>query len=457
MSLRDRFIQYIKKENLFPAGDTLLLAVSGGVDSIVLCELCHQGEYRFAIAHCNFRLRKNESERDKEFVSNLAKRYGVEFYLKEFETDTYATDNKISIQGAARKLRYEWFHALTHQLHPKTNSPIANWIVTAHHADDNIETMLMNFFRGTGIQGIRGIIPKQGQLVRPLLQFRKEELLQFAKEHTLNWVEDSSNLSDKYSRNYFRNNVIPTILNIYPEAEQNLLNNLQRFQDIEILYRQSVEMHKAKLAEKRENELHISVLKLKKAKPLVTIIHEIIKDYNFTSAQINDVIKLMESETGKFVQSPTHWIIKNRNWLILASKSPGNALNIIIEETDSIIPFELGELSLEKIQTTNTPGIASYKLQTANHIAQLNAKEIQFPLLLRKWKMGDYFYPLGMKKKKKLSRFFIDQKLSKSDKENVWVLEMNKKIIWVPGMRIDERFKIHESDSTILLITLKRK
>lgn len=257
MTLTDRFIDFIRKENLFQSTDFLLLGVSGGVDSVVLCELCFQAGYQFTIAHCNFKLRHNESERDKEFVIALAKKYGVDLMVREFETEKYASDNKLSIQEAARKLRYDWFNELiTKNTFPtdqgKRQKP--NLIVTAHQADDNLETMLMHFFRGTGIQGLRGILPKQSKIVRPLLLFRKNELKQFSNDNRLNWVEDSSNQSDKYTRNYFRNNVIPLIENIYPSAEQNLLNNLQRFADIEILYKQSLDRHKEKLLEKKETK-----------------------------------------------------------------------------------------------------------------------------------------------------------------------------------------------------------
>jgi tRNA(Ile)-lysidine synthase len=454
MNLPDRFIQFIQKENLFQKDHTLLLTVSGGVDSVVLCELCHRMGFRFLIAHCNFKLRGQESERDEEFVRTLAKKYQVDLHIKEFATSEYASGNGLSIQEAARKLRYDWFYELMDDSRP-TSSPSPDWIVTAHHADDNIETMLINFFRGTGIHGLRGILPKQEKIVRPLLIFRKAEIINFAIEHDLTWVEDSSNDTDDYTRNYFRHQVIPHIKKVYPEAEQNLLSNLQRFADIEMLYQQSIQRHKDKLIEKKGQEVHIPVLKLKKSSPLSTIIHEIIKDFGFTSAQVNEVAKLLDSETGKYVQSRTHRIIKNRKWLIIAPKIAHAAENIIIEESDPVISFELGELYFEPVKTSDMR-INVKNNQPGKHIAQLDAAEITYPLLLRKWKTGDYFYPLGMKKKKKLSRFFIDQKLSKTDKEHCWIIEMNKKIIWVVGQRIDERFKTQPSTTHSLLITLKR-
>jgi len=457
MNLPDRFIQFIRREHLFQSDERLLLAVSGGVDSVVLCELCHQAGYRFVIAHCNFRLREKESERDKEFVIALAKKYEVDVVVKEFDTNEYATINKLSIQEAARELRYDWFYELINASSPghfpgKAQESVANYVLTAHHADDNIETVLMNFFRGTGIRGLRGMLPKQGNILRPLLEFRKQELKNFAIESQLDWVEDSSNLSDKYSRNYFRKNLIPWIQSIYPDVEDNLLNNLQRFADVELLYQQAVALHKKNLLEKKGNEIHIAVLKLKKAAPLITIIFEIIKVYGFTPAQTHEVARLLESDTGKYIQSSSHTIFKNRNWIIIAPRTPTMAENILIEDAGSPIHFSRGVLYFEKILAQAG---AYPKLDNRNELAQLNAEHIRFPILLRKWKPGDYFYPLGMKKKKKLSRFFIDQKLSKTDKENVWVLDMNKKIIWVIGQRIDDRFKVTPSTKSYFKITLE--
>jgi tRNA(Ile)-lysidine synthase len=329
------------------------------------------------------------------------------------------------------------------------HSPLTiHHILTAHHANDNIETLLINFFKGTGISGLRGILPKHGNIIRPLLFAKKEELIEFAKENNLSYVEDSSNVSDKYTRNYFRNQLIPSVQKVFPQVEDNLLNNIQRFKDIETLYQQSIQLHKKKLLEKKGEEIHIPVLKLFKSDPLPTIVYEIIKDFGFTSNQTEDVIKLLNSDSGKYVQSHTHKIIKNRNWLIITSSLTTVAENILIEEEDKVVEFLNGKLEMKQISA------AGYKLSGSERIAQLDSDKIKFPLLLRKWKQGDYFYPLGMKKKKKLSRFFIDQKLSLTEKENIWVLEMNKKIIWIVGKRIDERFKITPKTKNILKISL---
>ncbi len=441
MSLLEKFKEYIKQQNLFQPKDKLLLAVSGGVDSVVLCELCKQAGYDFTIAHCNFQLRGQESERDENFVRALGEKYAVEVLIKKFDTEKYAQENKLSIQVAARELRYQWFEELV-------VAKSMQFILTAHHANDNIETLLMNFFKGTGINGLHGILPKQGNIIRPLLFAKKEQLSEFALTNNLGFVEDSSNASDKYTRNYFRNQLIPDLQKVFPQVDNNLLNNIDRFREIEILYQQSVDLHAKKLLQQKGNEIHIPVLKLLKTTPLHTIVYEVIKDYGFTAHQTDEVVALLKSETGKYIQSASHRILKNRNWLIIAPNANTEAETILVEEKDKQVEYQQGKLNFELLPTTNQ------KPQTTNLIAQLNASEIKFPLLLRKWKQGDYFYPLGMQKKKKISRFFIDQKLSLTQKEKTWVIEMDKKIIWVVGMRIDERFKITDNTKNILQITL---
>lgn len=432
MNLLQRYFTFIKSNDLFHQQDQLLLAVSGGVDSVVLCELCYQAGFRFAIAHCNFQLRGEESERDEQFVRRLGEKYSVEVYVQQFDTAQYATDKKVSIQVAARELRYNWFIEMA-----------SNYILTAHHADDNIETMLMNFFKGTGISGMHGILPSQGKIVRPLLFAYKKELKSFAEEHGLAYVEDSSNSSDKYTRNYFRNQLIPAIEEVFPSVKENLTRNIKRFREAELLYEQAIQQHKKKLIEQRGNEYHIPVLKLQKTEPLGTVLYEIIKDFGFTSHQTKEVIDLLNSESGKYVASSTYRIIRNRNWLIISPNKALEAENILIEENDTEIVFSGGKLKLQSIPNLQL------SIPTSPAVACLDASQIKFPLLLRKWKQGDYFYPLGMKKKKKLSRFFIDQKLSLTEKENSWVVEMNKKIIWVVGKRIDERVKITDTTKQI--------
>jgi tRNA(Ile)-lysidine synthetase, N-terminal domain len=436
MDILERFRQYIYEHHLFTINDTLLLAVSGGIDSVVLCELCKQAGYRFEIAHCNFKLRGEESERDAAFVRELATGYEAPFHIKEFDTKAYAAAQKLSIQEAARVLRYSWFRELS------------KLVVTAHHLDDNIETMLMHFFRGTGIHGLRGMLPKQGGVVRPLLFASKQDIKNFAQQHSLSWVEDSSNQQHKYTRNYFRHQVIPLVQKIYPEVENNLAANLRRFADMETLYEQAMALHRKKLCEVRGQETHIPVLKLQKTQPLHTVTYEIIQEFGFSPAQTDEVLHLLNSESGRYVQSATHRIIKNRRWLVIAPLASEQAQTLVIDEDERSVVFDDKKLVIEK----TAPG---KELPSSAAVASLDKKELQFPLILRKWKKGDYFYPLGMnKKKKKLARFFIDQKLSLTDKEKVWVLESNKRIVWVVGLRIDERFKVTDATRRVLRLSI---
>jgi len=463
MSLLNKFINNIQQENLFQKNDYLLLAVSGGADSVALCELCFQAGFHFEIAHCNFQLRGEESQRDEEFVRKLAEKYWSKVFIKKFDTKKYAEEKKISIQIAARELRYEWFdellkeefagsyHSASNLIPDSTNLiPHTSYLLTAHHANDNIETLLMNFFKGTGIKGLQGILSNQGKIIRPLLFAKKKEIISFIKENNLEFVEDSSNSSEKYTRNYFRLQLIPSIQNVFPYVEENLINNIERFKEIEVLYLQSIELHKKNLLEQKGNEVHIPVLKLLKSKPLKTIVYEIIKDFNFTAHQTGEAVHLLNSESGKYISSATHRILKNRKWLIIAPVNNFLAQHILINKSDKEIVFELGKLIFKNEAFTNE------KISTSNLTAMLDAKNITFPLLLRKWKPGDYFYPLGMQKKKKLSKFFIDQKISLTEKEKVWVIESDKRIIWIIGKRIDDRFKITEKTKNVVSIHLNK-
>lgn len=441
MNLLERYKAYISKQNLIQLKDKLLLAVSGGVDSVVLVELCKQAGYDFIIAHCNFQLRGTESDRDEKFVKELGEKYTVEVLIKSFDTEKYAKENKLNIQVAARELRYSWFNEIS-------ADRSIRYILTAHHANDNMETLLMNFFKGTGINGLRGILSRQGNIVRPMLFAKKEELVEFARLCKLEFVEDSSNASDKYTRNYFRNELIPGLKKIFPQVEENLLNNIERFREMEMLYRLALDLHKKRLLEQRGNEFHIPVLKLLKTEPLNSIVYEIIKDYGFTAHQVDEAVALLKSDSGKYIQSASHRIIKNRNWLIISPNDIEESENILIEG-ECKLKFSGGDMQVKKILNDH------YAIRHEQQLAQLDAGKIRFPLLLRKWKKGDYFYPLGMQKKKKLSRFFIDRKLSLSQKERTWVIEMDKKLLWVVGQQIDDRFKITGKTKDILQISLK--
>ncbi len=458
MDLLPSFQQHWRQQfpQLLPANVRLLLGVSGGVDSVVLTDLLHRMGFTFTMAHANFQLRGEESERDEQFVRALAVRYGNELLVKHFDTKQYATEQKCAIQEAARELRYDWFSEIigewtgTDADRTKGTATTNYYMVTAHHADDNIETVLMHFFRGTGIQGLAGIQPelRSRRLIRPLLPFRKHALLAYAAEQGLDFVEDSSNASDKYTRNYFRNQLLPQIREVYPQADENLLHNIERFREVEMIYQRSVDRTVNDLLEPKGAEWHVPILKWKKVRPLHTLTWELIRNFGFHAGQTAEVIRLLDGENGGFQASATHRIIRNRNWMIIAPNTPQTAQHISIPADQTEVLFEAGALTFTHSLTHSF----THSLLEAS----LDATNIRFPLLLRKWRTGDYFYPLGMQKKKKLSKFLIDLKLSRTEKEQVWVLESDQRILWVVGYRIDNRFRVMDKTRNVLQISYRK-
>jgi tRNA(Ile)-lysidine synthase len=443
VNLSAAFQSHIKDNHLFPGNARLFIAVSGGVDSVVLCHLCAGAGYQFTLLHCNFTLRGKDSDNDALFVQQLAEALNMPVKTISFDTAAYAAEHKLSIQVAARNLRYDWFK----QVMGEEITTGSSYLLTAHHKDDDVETMLMNFFKGTGMAGLKGIPQQQDRVVRPLLFAPKTALLAYARENNLTWVEDSSNAETKYTRNYFRNFLLPLVNEKYPAAEENLYNNIQRFKEAELLYQQAIAVHKKKLLQVKGAEVHIPVLRLKSVQPLVTIVYEIAKPYHFTAAQTGDIIALLDAATGKYVQSATHRILRNRSWLIISPLQTEEAVHVVVDGEGE---YAFGTRLLRISKQEKAVDIRTVDKNTA----YINGELLQYPLVLRKWKTGDYFYPLGMRKKKKLARFFIDQKIAAGDKEKVWVLEMNKQVVWVVGHRIDDRFKVPDRPVSLVQLQL---
>ena len=370
----------------------------------------------------------------------MAQKYSVEVFVKNVDTAAYANEKRLSVQEAARELRYVWFEEL------RSEGGFA-YTLLAHHADDNVETLLINFFRGTGLEGLTGMPEekKEAHCLRPMLHLRRKEIESFARENKLAWVEDSSNASSKYTRNFFRNEIIPQLRNVFPQVEENLLDNIQRFKQTNILYKELMADLKRKVCEAKGEEVHIPVLKLMKYKE-TSLLYEIIKDFGFGESAVNEVLKLANAESGKYIANNDYRIIRHRAWFIIAPTTV-NAETIVVEKENSLVHFGSGQLKLKFLARGNV------SLDASPLVVQLDAKEIAFPLVLRKWKAGDYFYPLGMKKKKKLARFFIDQKFSKTEKEKAWVLESHNRIVWIVGCRIDDRFKLTDKTKEVLQIS----
>lgn len=437
----EKFTRFFKDKHLSLTAHKYLLAVSGGIDSVVLCQLSKDANLLFALAHCNFGLRGEESVRDEAFVRQLGEHYATEVFVKKFDTTAYAEKQKLSIQEAARILRYNWFEEV------RKEQGFA-YTLLAHHANDNIETLLMNFFRGTGLDGLTGMPEEkvEAHCLRPMLHLKKSEIELYAKEKSLKWVEDSSNASSKYTRNFFRNNLIPGLQTVFPRVEENLLHNMQRLQQTNTLYKELVEGLKKKVCEVKGQEVHIPIRKLLQHKD-TSLIYEIIRDYGFGEKMVEEVLKLAEAPSGKYIANEEYRIIRHRAWFIIAPKTV-TAQTFVIDKGNESIRFDNQQLLLKAIR------IEKFSLDGSPLLAQLDAKELQFPLVLRKWKKGDYFYPLGMRKKKKLARFFIDQKLSQTQKEKVWVIESHKRIVWIVGHRIDDRFKITPNTKDVLQLSL---
>lgn len=447
MKLLEQFIEYHRQQRLSSAKKHTLLAVSGGVDSVVMCKLYAESGLPFSVMHCNFQLRGAESDADEQFVKELAAAYGVQFFCKKFDTKTFAAQNKLSIQVAARQLRYEWFEQVRSEVAEKDKRTVL--IATAHHLNDNIETIIYNLAKGVSLKGLRGIPIRVGNVIRPLLFATRQQLEEYGNAKKLSHREDSSNAEDKYARNKIRHQVIPVLKEINPGLEKTLASKIELLSELEQQHSQLYERVKKKLFLKRGNEVYIPILKLQKTKNASLFLNDYLSEYNFTPSQIEDIINALNAEPGKQFVSPQARIIKDRRFLILTlNAEPQTASVHYIHH----IPIEV-DLENQKLHITYTE-LSDWKKQKTEdkYTAYIDASQLEFPLVVRRWKQGDYFYPLGMgMKKKKLKKFFADEKVPLHEKEKVWIVESNQRIVWVAGYRMDERFKCDEKSRAVLL------
>jgi tRNA(Ile)-lysidine synthase len=443
-SLLQQLGEYWKEKKYVLPGQFVLLAVSGGGDSMVMAHLFLKSNIRFAIAHCNFGLRGKESDLDEQLVKDWCIMNEVKYHGVLFDTKQKAQEWKTGTQETARILRYEWFELIRKEYNYAK-------VVTAHHADDNVETLLINLFKGTGIGGLHGILPENGDIIRPLLFATKEQLAAYAAEHAITYREDASNATDDYLRNAVRHNIVPVVKQWFPNAVINVNESISRFAEAEILYRKAIEQERKKLIEKRGNDHYIPILKLRKHEPVNTIVYELLQPYGFTPGQVPHVLNLLGSESGHYLLSATHRIIRDRDFLIITTIPDVTADMIVIEGVPCVA--DTGKYSFSfsiQQKPAAIPGDANE--------AYLDLKNIEFPILLRKWRTGDYFYPFGMgMKKKKVSRLLIDQKVSLPDKEEIRILECGKRIAWVSGIRPDERFKVKDSTESVLVVKRELK
>lgn len=432
------FRSHIFHTALFTPKQSILLAVSGGIDSIVLFDLLLKNKSNFEVAHCNFGLRGKESDEDEIFVRKLCAKNKIAFHTKKFNTELYAKRKGVSIQMAARDLRYTWFEKL------RTDNKI-DLIATAHHKTDVVETILINLLRGTGLAGLHGISEKKDALVRPLLFATRKQIETYCKKHSLTFREDSSNQTDDYLRNKLRHWVLPMLEKINPEFENSFSETAKKLSDIEKILNSTIALKREEIEEKSKNETCISISELKKLEPLSAYLFEFLKVYHFSPSVIADIASCLEKAPGNQFYSPTHRLLIDRDKLIitkLSDKILNGSFLITTEQKQQKIPIHLS------ISTLNlTP---QFKINKAQNIAQLDAKKIQFPLEIRRWKSGDSFHPLGMKGEKKLSDFFIDNKLSIFEKEKIWLLCSAGKIVWIINYRIDDSVKVTSKTKKII-------
>ena len=428
-----KFQNHINSDFPFFEGSKLLLAISGGIDSMVLLHLCRQLKFDIRIAHCNFQLRGAESDEDENFVKMQAEKLQIPIYIQKFDTQVFAKQNKLSIQVVARNLRYDWFNTLlaTHHF---------DYILTAHHLDDSLETFLINFIRGSGLDGLTGIPSRNGNVIRTLLPFSRNEIETFAKENIILWREDSSNSSGKYVRNKLRLDVVPILKELNPSlltSFESTLSHLQQSQSLVNDASQSV----FKEVVLEDDTINIDIAKLTGFPNYKAYLYQWLQPFGFTAW--NDIYALVEAQSGKQVFSETHILLKNRNHLILFPKqNESEPIHFWIKKEQKDVKFPL-KMSFCKVNDIS--------VATTNTIF-VDDEKLTFPLEIRKWQDGDWFYPHGMEGKKKLSKFFKDEKFSIIDKSNAWLLCSDNQIVWVIGKRVDDRFKVTTATTKILKI-----
>ena len=430
-SLQFKFNEILKNHNF--TFRRYLLAISGGVDSMVLLDLFRQTSANFQVAHCNFQLRGEDSNGDEEFVRNYCGLHNIPFHSVRFDVEAYQKTGNYSVEMACRNLRYDWFAEIQQINHLED-------LVTAHHSDDNIETFLINLSRGTGLKGLVGMQIDNGKIFRPLLNFTKNDLLEYAKNNTLAWREDYTNATDDYIRNKNRHHILPVLKEVHTQFDENFLATLSHINDNYLIVQQRVD-ELASCLFTGSNPIKIEIKELKKLEPLETYIHYLFEKYNFNSPY--EILKFLDAETGSEIKSTTYRLIKDREYLLLKNieEIDDNEITIL----DDFI--EIKSLNLKFVKSINPH-------ENATEIVDFTS--ILFPLKLRKVKEGDYFYPIGMKGQKKLiSKFMKDLKLSKLEKEQVWLLcDQKDQIIWVVNYRLDERFKTTKASKNFLNITL---
>lgn len=435
----EKFRRFIQSNSLCHPGDRILLAVSGGVDSMVLLHLYIAAGYTPGIAHCNFHLRGAESDGDEKFVRSMAENFDLIFHQQDFDTEQFADKSRISIQMAARKLRYRWFEEIRKKHGYK-------FIATAHNQDDVIETFFINLSRGTGIRGLTGIPVRSEKVIRPLLFASRESIVDYTTKHDIRFREDSSNASHKYLRNRLRHQLIPMLEEENPSFRNAMMDTILKLAETEKLYKQELDQLKKKLMRTEGERTRISIRDLSAFSAKRSILFEILSEYNFSSLAMEDITHSLEGPSGKQFLSATHRIVKDREDLIITPLDQKEERKYYLEHESGRIsePIDLEWMVVEHTETFHIPN--------DRKIACLDLQKLHFPLMLRHWQTGDYFQPLGMDGMKKISDYLIDMKVSLPDKERTWMLTSENNIAWVIGQRIDDRFKVRPETTQVLMM-----
>ncbi len=433
------FTDFISSNQLLTGTDNVLLAVSGGIDSMVMANLFLKTDNTIGIVHCNFQLRGTESDIDEKFVREFAENSNIPFYVKNFDTEEYAEEKKVSIQMAARDLRYEWFEKIR-------VTEGFDYIALAHNKNDILETVLLNIARGTGLKGMTGIKKKSGNIIRPLLSATRNEITQYADDNDLFYREDSSNVQIKYKRNKIRHQIIPEFEELNPDFIDSFSQTINQIEEAYEIFENMVKKKKELTVTEIGDKTLIDIFKLRNLSNKATYLYEFLRPYHFPSQIIPDIIESLDGISGKQFLSSTHRLIKDRNHLIITPQKKDTTEKYYIDKETKELTLPI-RLFFRKF--SSKPNL---KIPHSPDIAWVDASILEYPLILRKWKAGDYFYPLGMQDPKKLSDFFIDEKLSLIEKENSWILTSGDKIVWVLGKRIDDRFRVEKETNEILEI-----
>lgn len=429
---------FINSKKLFTFSHKLLVGVSGGADSLCLLDLLHKLGYSVEVAHCNFQLRDQEADKEQAFVQSFCEEREIECHTINFQTQEYAAEKGISIEMAARDLRYEWFYKLCEKRS-------LDYIAIAHNQNDVIETFFINLNRGAGLKGLRGIQVKNCRVVRPILFASREQIELYCKKNSLDFKIDSSNLKNDYLRNKFRNIIIPEFVKLNPNFQQQLVDNIGHLDEAFSIYQERVEEVKALVCTENEEILEIDINSLVAYKAYKTYLFEIVKAYGFRSAQVDEIIKISHSESGKIVESQTHKILKDRNNLLIYPIQ-NSELEVKIDSSyQNDLGMEISDFLIDD----------DFRFSREAEICQLDFDKVSFPLSVSYWQTADYFYPLGMKNRVKLKDFFINNKISVAQKSKIKIIkDSTGNIIWVAGYRMDNRYKITQTTNKVLQIKI---